>query len=396
MKRLHNFTRFLGTNPKIFIATLFAMVFLCYGLTSGKLTSYSALAETSKVVSVFADNQKRMVVTNESTVGGVLAKLNVTLHPGDLVEPSSDTKIPFGYFNINVYRARPVVLVDGSKVIHMQSALQSPHLIAQAAGLTVYPEDLYQTSSITNFLTAGTLGERITIIRAKLVSAHVDGKDLTWRTQAKTVGDLIHEKGVALGVSDTVDPGLAAPVVEGMKITIKRVSVATITQTESIPRPVKTVYDNNQAMGYRNVSTAGSDGSRVVTYRIHYNDGVEVKRETLKVEHEVAPVTQVVVVGTKVVSSSDAVALAQSMAASRGWVGDQWLSLYNLWMRESGFNPYAQNGSSGACGIPQAYPCSKIAGLDAAGQINWGLNYIAGKYGTPGGAWAYWQSHHSY
>lgn len=51
-----------------------------------------------------------------------------------------------------------------------------------------------------------------------------------------------------------------------------------------------------------------------------------------------------------------AVAIGRRMAAAQGWTGSQWTALFNLWMRESGWNPYAVNPSSGAYGIPQCYP----------------------------------------
>jgi hypothetical protein len=91
-------------------------------------------------------------------------------------------------------------------------------------------------------------------------------------------------------------------------------------------------------------------------------------------------------------------AIAQSMLASYGWGGDQWGCLEALWERESNWNPYAQNPSSGAYGIPQALPGGKMASAGAdwqtnpATQIRWGLGYISGRYGTPCGAWAHSQS----
>jgi len=91
-------------------------------------------------------------------------------------------------------------------------------------------------------------------------------------------------------------------------------------------------------------------------------------------------------------------AIAQSMLASYGWGGDQWGCLEALWERESNWNPYAQNPSSGAYGIPQALPGGKMASAGAdwqtnpATQIRWGLSYISGRYGTPCGAWAHSQS----
>jgi len=81
------------------------------------------------------------------------------------------------------------------------------------------------------------------------------------------------------------------------------------------------------------------------------------------------------------------------MLAQRGWGDDQFGCLVELWNHESGWNVYASNPSSGAYGIPQALPGSKMstAGADwetsAATQITWGLGYISDRYGTPCGAW---------
>lgn len=91
-----------------------------------------------------------------------------------------------------------------------------------------------------------------------------------------------------------------------------------------------------------------------------------------------------------------AVAMGQEMAAARGWTGAEWDALYQLWMRESGWNPRSANRSSGACGIPQAYPCSKITDKSTAGQLTWGMNYIQRRYGSPSNAWNHWLNNHSY
>jgi len=74
-------------------------------------------------------------------------------------------------------------------------------------------------------------------------------------------------------------------------------------------------------------------------------------------------------------------------------------ALLTLWNRESGWNYRAYNASSTACGIPQAMPCSKGGANfrnDPYKQIEWGLNYIAGRYKNPTNALAFWNSKHWY
>jgi hypothetical protein len=91
-------------------------------------------------------------------------------------------------------------------------------------------------------------------------------------------------------------------------------------------------------------------------------------------------------------------AIALDMVSARGWDSNQYNCLVSLWNKESGWNMYAQNKSSGAYGIPQALPGSKMAsaGADwasnAATQISWGLGYISGRYQTPCGAWTHSQA----
>ncbi|MFF1633739.1 lytic transglycosylase domain-containing protein [Leifsonia sp. NPDC058248] len=83
---------------------------------------------------------------------------------------------------------------------------------------------------------------------------------------------------------------------------------------------------------------------------------------------------------------------------ARGWGDSEYNCLVSLWNRESGWNVYAYNAGSGAYGIPQALPGSKMASAgpdwqnSASTQIAWGLGYIQGRYGTPCGAWSHSES----
>ena len=88
------------------------------------------------------------------------------------------------------------------------------------------------------------------------------------------------------------------------------------------------------------------------------------------------------------------------LAAAYGWnSGQQWDDLVKLWDQESGWNNQAENPSSGAYGIPQALPYTKMpkaawpprygGRADPTAQISWGLSYIKGRYGSPSAAWAH-------
>ena len=102
------------------------------------------------------------------------------------------------------------------------------------------------------------------------------------------------------------------------------------------------------------------------------------------------------------ISGGDPRNIAQALAATYTWTGDQWTCLDKLWNHESKYETTVRNPSSGAYGIPQALPASKMGSVGAdwrtnpVTQIVWGLGYIQDRYGSPCGAWSYWLRHNSY
>jgi hypothetical protein len=90
---------------------------------------------------------------------------------------------------------------------------------------------------------------------------------------------------------------------------------------------------------------------------------------------------------------------AFSLFPRYGWGSNQRGPLINLWNQESGWNPTARNPSSGAYGIPQALPASKIPGgyhSTPGAQIRWGESYIKSAYGSPANAWSHEIAHNWY
>ena len=90
------------------------------------------------------------------------------------------------------------------------------------------------------------------------------------------------------------------------------------------------------------------------------------------------------------------------MLEKYNWGSKEFGCLVNLWNRESGWRVNAHNRSSGAHGIPQSLPGSKMASAgpnwysNPFTQVEWGLKYIKGRYRTPCNAWGFWQRNHWY
>jgi hypothetical protein len=95
-------------------------------------------------------------------------------------------------------------------------------------------------------------------------------------------------------------------------------------------------------------------------------------------------------------STADIQAVTQARVLQRGWTKKDWQALVQLWDKESGWRPTADNPTSTAYGIPQAM-MSAHPDMPAdyktnpMTQIEWGLDYIASRYGSPSQAWAHSQ-----
>lgn len=113
-----------------------------------------------------------------------------------------------------------------------------------------------------------------------------------------------------------------------------------------------------------------------------------ISRELATAKDELAKVNEAT-------RSADQSPKAKAMrAALQAWGSRHLHAFENLISRESGFDPDARNGASGACGLFQAYPCSKILkdcpDLNVDCQIRWGITYITKRYQHAGNAWRHW------
>lgn len=100
---------------------------------------------------------------------------------------------------------------------------------------------------------------------------------------------------------------------------------------------------------------------------------------------------------TESLEEADPRTIARALMGDFGFSAAEFGCLDSLWQKESGWDPAARNPSSGAHGIPQALPGSKMATVGAdwvtnpRTQITWGLGYIQDRYGSPCAAWAHSQ-----
>lgn len=282
------FVRGLG----VFLSALLIAVFSFVPL---KPTS----AENSRVITVYYDGKEQTVVTDAVSVGEVLKRAAIEVGENDLVEPGLATLLSAPSYNVNIYRARPVTVVDGSQRRTVITPHSSARQIVQDAGIEMHDEDIAEISRIDDFLVDSSVGLKLTIDRATPLNMVLYGNAQQVRTQATTVGGLVQEKGLVLGAQDGTSLPLETPITPGMTLEVWRNGVQTITVEEEINFTTERVYDVDKPVSYKEITELGKKGKRAVTYEVELRNGQEVSRNKIQSVDLQQPVKQIEVVGAK-------------------------------------------------------------------------------------------------
>lgn len=287
-------------------------------------------------VTIHDNGSTLLVKAGAVTVAEVLEKSEVKITETDIVEPGLDTVITSDY-HINIYRARPALVIDGANRRYIMTASHDPKQIAVEAGLTVYDDDEVKMEFNDNFLEAGAVS--------------------TYR---------ITRNG-------------------GRKLTLE----------EKLPYEVQIRYDYTKAKGERVLEQAGVDGRKVSVYDIEFEDNVEVSRTLVEERIVVEAVPEIIVEGARVSISPEREQCANWAREAGVSEADLEVAI-DLIYRESGCRVDATNASSGAYGIPQALPGNKMATVgddwqtNPVTQIRWMIGYVNGRYGGWSQALDFW------
>lgn len=304
----------------------------------GEDTSYFE-THGARYVTFYDDGEKLSVKTDAGTVMEALERADIIINEGDIVEPGLDTQIDIDNFFINIYRAHPVVVRDGAVEKYLMTASYDINTIADEAGFTIYDGDEVEMVPNTNFLESGIAN--------------------------------IYE--------------------------ITRNGGRTITVEEEIPFGEEKVKDVEMETGKSEVKQLGQVGTKRVYYNVLYKDNKEVSREKVKEEVVKEPVKRIVAEGAKK-SSPPPQGTCADWARQAGVSEADLPAALELINHESGCRVDAANAYSGAYGIPQALPGSKMASAGAdwqtnpVTQIRWMAGYV-GRYGGWQGALNFWYAH---
>ena len=232
------------------------MIMRAKGLFFGKIIGFAILiaiampmlsfaegkSPSRHLVRVYDRGEEKTIVTNALTVRQALQAAKISIDEKmDTVEPNIDMELTGSKYQVNIFRARPITIVDGNKRLKITTAEQTPALIAKAAGMTLYREDKTQFTNSENLLVNGV----------------------------------------------------------GLVMKIERAKQRTVTEEADINFQIEQVKDDSQPIGFKSVRQLGEKGVRKITYRVEVDSEREVSRREISSEIMRHPKKQVEIIGTK-------------------------------------------------------------------------------------------------
>ena len=300
-------------------AALIVLGIAVLGFSVSSAESSDAPVADGHVITLHDDGVEKGFYTKAKTLKAALVNAGIRLDPNDRTEPSLDAPLVAASYEVNVYRARPVLIRDGGAETRVISAYRTPEQIAKNAGVTLHDEDETNLAPSRDVVADGA-SEVMTITRATAFTFVFYGKTSEAYTQEKTVGAMLKSKNIKLAASDTVEPAESTPLTDGMTVKLWRNGMQTMTQEEDVPFTTRKVQDANQEVGYRQVQTPGQNGKKTVTYEVNMQNGVEVSRKAVNTNVTRQPVEQVEVVGSKF-SNTFSGSFAEALARLRSCEG---------------------------------------------------------------------------
>lgn len=357
---------------------------------------------SGKTINIEINGVSRPVVTYEKTVQAILNDAGIDYAYRDDITPALNQTVANGE-RIQIHTAREMsFLADGKSVKRWVTDKTIAAMLSREGfeRLEVPAQRSNERETLTPIAPSGTT-----------VQLNVDGTTKELKVSKRNnIRRLLTEAGISLAPLDEV----VTHNIDGkLTVSVKRVVRGNVTTKEKIPHETEERKTDKLREGEKKVENPGKDGERTIVRYQQKVDGQLLVNALVSDKVTTAPEKKIVLVGTRKntpendaangaasaagvptgnYSGDDPRALAAPLVSARGWSNGEYQCLLTLWQRESNWNPYAHNASSGAYGIPQSLPGSKMASAGAdwktnpVTQINWGLGYIANRYGSPCGA----------
>jgi uncharacterized protein YabE (DUF348 family) len=378
------------------------------GVFAGSMVARPAAAanESGRLISVHDRGKETVFLTQADTLKAAFEEAGIEVDSHDAVEPSIDEKLVASDYQVNIYRARPVTVIDGPTRLKVVTPFQTAEQIIADVDISLHAEDTTSLRRSTDIVSDGA-GLQLQIDRATPMILDMFGKKTDIRTQGSTVGEMLKEKGIAVASNDRLSVSESTPVTTGLEVRIWREGKQTITVDEIVAFGTEQIKDADRELGYKAIQTAGVDGKRSATYEINVVEGKEVSRTEIAAIVTQLPQAQVEVVGAKVLLSVNVSGdKAAIMTAAGVALKDQEYAAYIIdrenalwcairWQGTSGCSSTyyekfagAESSSGVGYGLCQSTPGIKMASSGAdwrtnvVTQMKWCHGYAMSRYGS--------------
>ena len=379
----HPFAVPLVTIGVLFVGSLFA--FFMYG---GQVVQPG----DTKIIRFHSEGQNQSIITRAKTVQEFLDRSSIKIAEGDVVEPVADSEITSQEFSVNLYKAKPVTVIDenGNKTI-TKTADTIPEVIAKKAGYALYPEDIVKVTEPDKSLQQGIIGTNISINRATPIKMNLFGTTYEIRTHADTVAELAKERGISFD-DKSVLPAPNTKLKDNELVFITQPGKQLTTAEETIPYEQENLTDPALALGVTEVRSPGAVGRRATVYEVLPN-GQKTLLQQIVISN---PVKRVVAKGKKVTAPNVSVAGDRAtLMAQAGIPSDQYGSVDYIISHESGWRPAARSANN-CIGLGQKCNAASLISAcpnwetDPVCQLGHFNSYAVGRYGSWNQAYAFW------
>ncbi len=260
---------------------------------------------------------------------------------GSVLKAAVSLAVVLLVLTIVIRAQKPVLIIDDGKELAVRTYARTVGDVLAARDIALLNNDLVTPAPGT----ALEKGMVVTIVRAMDVSISVDGQILPVRTQRRVVGDLLSDAAIELGPEDEVRPAGDAALAQNMEIVVARVSTATETKETELSFETNRRYTVNLPQGATRIAEEGRNGTEREVWQVKYRDGIEIARQLVSRMTITPPVNQLVMVGS-------------GMVVSRGGENVRYAEAVDMVA-----SAYTYTGNNTCCGVAPYYG---VAAVDPA------------------------------
>jgi resuscitation-promoting factor RpfB len=327
-----------------------------------------AYASLNKDVTLSVDGAPRQVSTMAGTVGELLKSQHIAISEHDVIAPGTSAKLTDGTVVAVQYGRQLDVSVDGKPQSYWTTATNVGEALT-SLDLETAGADL----SISRSARIGREGLSLDIATLKVVTIDAAGRKRVIKTTGQTVKDALAVAKVKVDSNDKLSVRSTARLLDGASIRYIRVDVRKVTEKKKVAHSLIRKSSNTLAKGTMKVDVEGRDGVRTVVIRETRHNGKVKDRKKLSSTITTAPISRVILVGTKVAESkpqaSPEPASPKKPSSSSGSSSSG----------SSSSGSSSSGSSSGSSSTSSGTVWDRLAECESGG--NWSINTGNGFYG---------------